>query len=224
MATKKTNSRKTSNQTPWGWIAAVALLVVLIGTNLTGVNTVRGDLAQVQAQLTAQSAATTTLAPATVVVPATPSSTATIVAPTATIEAPTQASAQPTPQMTVADERIQHLLSLQPSYESGGWQAWLRAAGVNFDSSKVESRQPLEEMLNGNLTVVGLVIRATDLQVNWPSCLTTDRPNEVKTSSKTKQHQPDLTNPSVMYTNIVLNGQGAVYADCSDWGQLDPTK
>jgi hypothetical protein len=138
---------------------------------------------------------------------------------------PTQAPAQPTtPAMTAADERIQHLLSLQPSFESGGWVSWMHAAGFEFETSKVESRQPIEEGLNGQTTVVGLVIRATDLQVNWPSCLTTDRPNEVKTSSQTNQHQPDLTNPSVMYTNIVLNGQGTVYADCSDWGQLKPNE
>lgn len=124
----------------------------------------------------------------------------------------------------VIDPRIQHLLDLDKVYRSQGWEGWLRTAGIQFDSAKVESRQPVEEVIMSHITVTSLVIRATDMVVNWPACITTDRPNEVKTSSETRQYQPDLTNPSVLYTNATLNGQGTVYADCSDWGQLDPTK
>lgn len=134
----------------------------------------------------------------------------------APIEVPAQANAQV--------PHDQHLLNLDPTYRSQGWEAWLRAAGIQFDSSKVESRQPVEAVIKDHVTVTSLVIRATGMKVNWPACITTDRPNEVSTSSETRQYQPDLTNPSVMYTNATLNGQGTVYADCSDWGQLDPTK
>ncbi len=154
------------------------------------------------------------------------SSQLTEVAPKATEEsvAP-EAPAQPaTPQMSAKDAHDQHLLALDPTYRSQGWEAWLRAAGIQFDSSKVESRQPVEEVIQGHVTVTSLVIRATGMKVNWPACITTDRPNEVSTSSETRQYQPDLRNPSVLYTNATLNGQGTVYADCSDWGQLDPTK
>ncbi len=222
MAIKKSSSRKTST-TPWGWIAAALLFIALVMSNLTGVkvNTVRGDLAEVQAKLEA----TATEAPATEAPAAATEAPAEAEALVATEEAVAEAPDQPEPpQMTAADLRNQHLLSLQPSYESGGWEVWLRTAGINFDSSKVESRQPVEEVILGNVTVTGLVIRATGLEVSWPSCITTDRPNEVTTSASTRQHQPDLRNPSVLYTNAVLNGQATVYADCSDWGQLDPTK
>ncbi len=70
------------------------LVIILIATNITDVdvNTVRGDLNNMSAQLTAQAAATATEAPATDAPAATVSSTVTF-APTATIEAPTQASA-----------------------------------------------------------------------------------------------------------------------------------
>ncbi len=56
-------SRKPSNQFPWGWIAAVVLGVLLFASwanNITRVNvgTVQGDLAAMQAQLTAQAAKT----------------------------------------------------------------------------------------------------------------------------------------------------------------------
>lgn len=118
----------------------------------------------------------------------------------------------------------QHLLDLDPTYRSKGWEAWLRAAGIDFDASKVESRQPVEAVINSHVTVTSLVIRATGMKVNWPACITTDHPEMVVTSSDTRQHQPDLRNPSVLYTNATLNGQATVYADCSDWGQLDPSQ
>lgn len=130
--------------------------------------------------------------------------------------------AQPTAMS--ASSHDQHLLDLDPIYRSQGWESWLRAAGINFDASKVESRQPVEAVINGHVTVTSLVIRATGMKVNWPACVTTDHPEQVSTSADTRQHQPDLRNASVMYTNVTLNGQGTVYADCSDWGQLDPTE
>lgn len=218
---KSTRNTSTNSQFPWGWIAAVALLVVLIGTNLTGVNTVRGDLAQVQAQLTAQSVVTATLAPATEV----PVATEVVVTevPKATV-IPTEPSVLPTPQISAKDAHDQHLLALDPTYRSSGWENWLLAAGIEFDASRVESRQPVEEVIQGHVTVTSLVIRATGMVINWPACVTTDHPEQVKLSADTRQHQPDLRNASVMYTNATLNGQGTVYADCSDWGQLDPTK
>ncbi|EKD80762.1 MAG: hypothetical protein ACD_40C00017G0003, partial [uncultured bacterium] len=131
-------------------------------------------------------------------------------------------AAQPTTQVSVQVSHDQHLLNLDPTYRSKGWEAWLLAAGIVFDSSKVESRQPVEALINGHITVTSLVIRATGMKVNWPACITTDHPEMVIVSSDTRQYQPDLRNPSVLYTNVTLNGQGTVYADCSDWAQLDP--
>jgi|GEM_PF-2769996 len=209
-------SPKTQNSaTPWvvagilGTLLLVTIIVIASGPVQSPVVT------QPLWNVPTQVAATVTEAPATE-------------APAAATEAPIEAPAQPTAQMSNADARKVHLVNLREVYDSQGWTGWLVAAGVVFDESKVESRQPVETgvTVNGqyHTVVEALVIRATGMQVNWPACVTTDRPNEITVSSQTKQHQPDLQNPSVLYTNVVLNGQGTVYADCSDWGQLDPTK
>lgn len=224
MATQKKSARRTSRKsnesTPWIVVVVVLafLLIWSFASSITRVDvgTVQSDLAAMQAQLTAQAAETE--APATEEAPAATDAPVETEAPKATEEAVAEAPAQPAP----AEDRIAKLIKLDETYRSQGWEAWLRAAGISFDSSKVESRQPVEEVLSGHVTVTGLVIRATGLEVSWPSCITTDRPNEVTTSASTRQHQPDLRNPSVLYTNAVLNGQATVYADCSDWGQLDP--
>lgn len=187
-------------------------------------------LAEAQAQKTIREAQAAATAMAGGVTPTTVVQLTEVVPPTAapTIASTIQPTAQPTPQMSAADARAQQLYDLDKVYGNANWQGWLTAAGIKFDASKVESRQPVETgvTVNGEYSTVvaGLVIRATGMEVNWPSCISTDRVNEVQTSASTKQHQPDLRNPSVLYTNVVLNGQATVYANCSDWGQLDPTK
>ena len=224
MATKKTTSksRKTSTA-PLGWIAAVIVLaVLLIGTwansiTRVDVGTVKLDLAALQAQMTEQAQATE--APAA----ATEAPVETEEAPVATEEAVAEApAAQPAPET----DRLARLVELDVIYRSSGWQAWLKAAGVQCDAN-VEARQPEEETIvyNGETRVVvsGIQLRG-NCKVAWPALVTTDRPAEVTTSTNSRTYQPDLKNPSVLYTNVDLHGQGTVWVDGSNWGQLDPLK
>lgn len=134
---------------------------------------------------------------------------------------PTQALAQP----ATANDRIARLVQLDAVYRSSGWQAWLKAADVTCDAN-VEARQPEEETVvyNGETRVVvsGLQVKG-NCMVPYPALVTTDRPGEVTTSADSRTYQPDLKNPSVLYTNVQLHGQGTIWVDGS-WGQLDPTK
>jgi hypothetical protein len=128
-------------------------------------------------------------------------------------------------QTAVAQEgetREEELLRLDQVYRSQGAEAWMSAAGATWNANTFEARQPEEDIIQGHITVVGLQLKAQNLKVNWPACLTTDRKNEVTTTAGTKQVQPDLRNESIVYTNIILNGQGTFYARCDDWGQLAP--
>lgn len=132
------------------------------------------------------------------------------------------APAQPAP----ATDRISRLVELDAIYRSSGWQAWLKAAGVSCDAN-VEARQPEEETVvyNGETRVVvsGLQVKG-NCTVPYPALVTTDRPGDVTTSADSRTYQPDLKNPSVLYTNVQLHGQGTIWVDGSNWGQLDPTK
>ena len=126
----------------------------------------------------------------------------------------------------LTEDRVTRLIRLNEVYKVQGWQAWLAATGATWNNGQVESRQPVEATVLASdglhVVVEGLVIRATNLTVIWPNCVTTDRPNEVATTSVTRRHQPDLRNPSVIYTEVVLNGQGTYYGDCTNWGQMNP--
>lgn len=137
----------------------------------------------------------------------------------APIEAPAQPAAQPA-------DRVARLIELDKVYRAQGWMAWLKAAGVTCDAA-VEARQPEEETLtdaNGAHVVVSGIQVKGNCTIPWPAVVTTDRPNEVETSADSRTYQPDLKNPSVMYTNAKLKGQGTIWVDSSNWGQLDPTK
>lgn len=135
-------------------------------------------------------------------------------------------SANPGNPMDTADtdERVARLLSLDAVYRSSGWQNWLNTAGVTWGSNVVEARQPEEETLlvNGEYRVLvsGVQIRGNGVIVNYPNCLTTDRPSEVSLGVNSRTFQPDLRNPSTLYTNVVLNGQATVWTDCSNWSQM----
>ncbi|PJE63511.1 hypothetical protein COU89_02935 [Candidatus Roizmanbacteria bacterium CG10_big_fil_rev_8_21_14_0_10_45_7] len=226
MATQSRKSpRKTSNQTPWGWIAAVVILAVLLfaswANSITRVDvgTVQGDLAAMQAQLTAQ-AMVTDASQATEPPAATEAPAEATEAPVAT-EAPTEA-----PTQTEPADRIARLIELDKVYRAQGWMAWLKSAGVTCDAA-VEARQPEEETVtdaNGAHVVVSGIQVKGNCTIPWPAVVTTDRPNEVETSADSRTYQPDLKNPSVMYTNAKLKGQGTIWVDSSNWGQLDPTK
>jgi len=122
-------------------------------------------------------------------------------------------------------DRVARLLNLDKIYRSQGVDAWLAAAGIKCDVG-VEARQPEEEVVidaqGAHVVVSGVQIKGKCESIPWPVILTTDRPNEVVRASQTRQYQPDLRNPSVIYTNVGLSGQGTIWVDGSNWGQLKP--
>lgn len=125
---------------------------------------------------------------------------------------------------TAGDPMTAHfarLEALNPSFESSGWQAWLSAAGLTWQSISADARQIEQEVSpQSRISAAALQIKGQNIWIGWPNILTTDRPNEVRTSADTVTYQPDARNPSVMYTNIWLNGQGTVWVDGQNWGQF----
>lgn len=123
-------------------------------------------------------------------------------------------------------DRVARLVELDAIYWSQGWRAWLKAAGVVCDATTVEARQPEEETViyNGETRIVvsGLQVDG-HCEVPYPAVVTTGDPSVITIGDHTRQHQPDLTNPSVLYTNVILDGDGTIWIDGSNWGQLDPT-
>ncbi|MFH2085199.1 MAG: hypothetical protein ABII21_00175 [bacterium] len=144
---------------------------------------------------------------------------------------PTPIVANPTAQTTAAqpttaNDRISRLVELDAIYRAQGWQTWLKAAGFSCDAN-VEARQPEEEtvVFNGKTRVVvsGIQVRG-NCGVPYPAAVTTDRPGEVTTTTKSRTYQPDLKNPSVLYTDVTLHGQGTLWVDVTNWSQMDPTE
>lgn len=123
-----------------------------------------------------------------------------------------------------AGDRVARIAELDAIYRSSGWEQWLRAAGITWSGNAPEARQPEEATFQYNgetrVFVIGLQVRGNGINFPYPTCLTTDRPGEVQKTAQTVQHQPDMRNPSVIYTNATLNGQGTLYVNCTDWGQL----
>jgi len=125
----------------------------------------------------------------------------------------------------VMEDRISRLIRLDGVYRSQGVHAWLAAAGITCAVS-IEARQPEEETVTDaqgtHVVVSGVQVRGNCDSIPYPAVLTTDRPNEVIKTDKTRQYQPDLRNASVLYTNVGLRGQGTIWVDGSNWSQLTP--
>lgn len=125
----------------------------------------------------------------------------------------------------VADPTQAHwarLETLDAVFRREGWQSWLTAAGVRWDSVVAEARQ-IEEETNpatGKISAAGLQVNATNLIVNWPNIVTTDVKSRISVSAETVQYQPDARNGSVLYTNVVVNGPVTVWIDGQNWGQF----
>jgi hypothetical protein len=119
------------------------------------------------------------------------------------------------------DAHFARIESLDPAFRSGGWNAWLSAAGIQCDSIR-DARQPEEETnsKSGRISVAGLQVVAKNCQVNWPAIVTTDVPSRITTSRETVQYKPDPNNGSVLYTNVTANGEVTIWADGQNWGQF----
>lgn len=115
----------------------------------------------------------------------------------------------------------QRLEQLDGNFRSQGWENWLKSAGVTWDGNQIEARQIEEETSPASrIFASGIQVRGKNIQVNWPVVVTTDRPNEIAETANTVKHQPDMRNPSVLYTNVVLNGQGTIWISGYSWGQF----
>ncbi len=132
----------------------------------------------------------------------------------------------PPPASVPANDDTAHwdrLRELDPVFRSSGMEAWLRAAGLSWTSLDADARQVEEETSpQSEIFVSGLQVDVVGLEVQWPNCATTDDPSEINTGSNSRQHQPDLRNPSVLYTNVTATGTVTVWTDCSNWNQLQP--
>lgn len=119
------------------------------------------------------------------------------------------------------DAHFARLESLDPSFRSGGWNAWLNAAGIQCESIR-DARQPEEETNSktGRISVSGLQVVAKNCSIPWPNIVTTDVPSRITESSATVKHKPDPNNGSTLYTNVVANGEVTIYADGQNWGQF----
>lgn len=119
------------------------------------------------------------------------------------------------------------LRDLDPVFRASGWQAWLLKAGISWDTIELlfpdiqkDARQ-IEEETDPNIQPLasGIQVKGTGVIIGWPNILTTDRPGEV-TPLDEFQWLPTTNNPSVLYTNVVLNGQGTIWIDGTNWGQF----
>lgn len=145
-------------------------------------------------------------------------------APVAVATAATSQPAATAAPATLAQPAQTHwgrLEQLDGVFRVQGVEAWLRAAGLTWDSLVVEARQIEEETSPaGRVLASGVQVRATNLRVGWPNIVTTDTPSRVTTSAETVQHTPDQRNPSTLYTNVTANGPVTVWTSGLSWGQF----
>jgi hypothetical protein len=130
----------------------------------------------------------------------------------------------PSPALISGDEaHWARLEALDPTFRSGGLEAWLLEAGVSWSSLEVDARQIEEETSpQSHILASGIQVDGKDIVISYPVIVTTDDPSRITVTDNTRQHKPDERNPSVLYTNVVLNGIGTIWIDGSNWGQLTP--
>lgn len=115
------------------------------------------------------------------------------------------------------------LEALDPTFRSGGLESWLKQAGVTWSSLEADARQVEEETSpDSKILASGIQVDGKDIVISYPVIVTTDDPSRITVADNTRQHKPDERNPSVLYTNVILNGIGTIWIDGSNWGQLTP--
>jgi hypothetical protein len=113
----------------------------------------------------------------------------------------------------------QRLLSLAPedypnSFDRDGW---LRDAGFSWSRLEQQARQIEEETIDDKIVPAGVQVAVTNLSVDWPAVMTTDR--EVPAGAVC--YQPDPNNGSRICTNLEdFSGTATLWVDGSNWGQL----
>lgn len=174
---------------------------------------------------TAQPAAT--VAPQPVAPPATTAlpTVAPTAAPPATTQVPTTVPAVTEAVQASVDPTAAHwarLEKLDQVFRSQGWEAWLKAAGVSWNTIVAEARQVEEETSpSSKIFASGVQVNGRRIEVNWPNVVTTDVSDRIETTATTVQYQPDARNASVMYTNVVVkDGPVTVWISGLPWGQF----
>ena len=125
----------------------------------------------------------------------------------------------------VDDAHWERLVALDPVFRDQGLEAWLGKAGFKWISLSVDARQIEEETSpERRVLAAGVQVDGQGIEVLWPACVTTDDPGEIVVRDDSRQYQPDLTNPSVLYTNVMANGTVTLWVDCSNWEQLFPPR
>lgn len=121
------------------------------------------------------------------------------------------------------DAHNARLVALDPSFRSGGWTGWMKAAGFTWDAVR-DARQPEEETIEvdgvPNGYVSGLQIVATNVAVNYPNAVTTDTASRITRTSSTFDVLANSNTGSRLYTNVIANGPVTIYADVRNWGQF----
>jgi hypothetical protein len=115
------------------------------------------------------------------------------------------------------------LVELNGVFRTQGYIPWLTRAGLTWDQigPLQEARQIEEETSpQSSILAAGSQIRGRNIWVPWPNIVTTDRPGEVRRTASTIEYKPDPANPSVLYTNVYLDGQGTVWTSGYSWGQF----
>jgi hypothetical protein len=111
--------------------------------------------------------------------------------------------------------RQENLEYLSEIYQSEGLEAWLRGAGMTFDSVTQLMSEPISGTAFSNTAVTGIQIMARNLSVPWPACMDTDQPVDIGTD--TRRVEP------YKYTNVTgFTGPVTVWIDCRDVAALYP--
>lgn len=129
------------------------------------------------------------------------------------------------PAALAQESRESRLVRLDAIFRSGGVEAWLKAAGFSWVSLQFDARNIEEETISYEGTRVvasGIQVTATGLQVLWPAIVTTGTPSAITKGASTRMYQPDLRNPSTLYSNVEVNGAVTIWVDASNWAQLWP--
>ncbi len=226
MRTKSVQQQKCgTGNIPKGVLILGAALLVILGA-------VGGYLYEAVSYVAKTARLTPTVEPTTVPPSQPPPTTGTVVSTPTPAVTPLRLTAgvvtviAPTSTPVVNDRNANHfgrLKSLDPIYRSQGLEAWLRAAGITWTSLTPDARQIEEETSpEGSILAAGVQVKGSNISVPYPNCVTTDDPGEVRKNPSSRQHQPDIHNPSLIYTNVIASGTVTIWADCSNWEQLDP--
>lgn len=113
------------------------------------------------------------------------------------------------------DAHYKRLEELDRVYDPNqDYVAWLTAAGVTWDRLLKKDAREVETEYNPatkhNLAAA-IQVEGTGIVVSWPNIVTTHVPSWIVQNEASRSYQPDASDPSVIYTNVVLNGEGTIW-------------